>query len=166
MSPARRRSIVHNRGVRLRTAIAPLACAAAMLACAAGAIAPAALAAPASAGSARSTGTAEQIAWVRSAASDFVSAEIARDGAGACAKLTAAERASVHGRTCEQRWDVRLASLLRRHGERGRLRTQLHAIATAPVQVHGNRATIALATPLLDGASRLLWTENCWMLVS
>ena len=46
-----------------------------------------------------------------------------------------------------------------------RLRTQMHAIASAVVVVHGNWATIALPAPLLaDASNRFRWTENCWML--
>jgi hypothetical protein len=33
------------------------------------------------------------------------------------------------------------------------------------VTVHGDRASIALPTPLLGAGSRFLWTENCWMLL-
>jgi len=135
-------------------------------ACAVGALACTAWLAPASAHAAYSSSSErEQVAWVRSAASDFVSAELAGNGAGACAKLTAPERASSHGRTCEQRWDARLAHMLHERGERARLRSQLHQIAKAPVNVHGNVATLALSTPLLGDADRLLWTENCWMVV-
>jgi len=135
-------------------------------ACAVGALACAVWLSPASAHAAYSSSSEhEQIAWVRSAASDFVSAELAGNGAGACAKLTARERASSHGRTCEQRWDARLAHMLHEHGERARLRTQLHQIAKAAVDVHGDVATLALSSPLLGNTDRLRWTENCWMIV-
>jgi hypothetical protein len=30
--------------------------------------------------------------------------------------------------------------------------------------VHGNVASIELSAPLLRGANRFVWTENCWML--
>jgi hypothetical protein len=112
-----------------------------------------------------STGTPEQIAWVRRAASNFVTAELAGNGAGACAILNAPLRASAHNLTCAQRWHARLASLLRERGERARLRAQRRAIPSAVVVVHGNRASIALPTPLLGTSSRFLWTENCWMLL-
>ena len=112
-----------------------------------------------------STGTPEQIAWVRRAASNFVTAELAGNGAGACAILNAPLRASSHNLTCAQRWHARLASLLHERGERARLRAQRRAIRSAVVIVHGNRASIALPTPLLGTSSRFLWTENCWMLL-
>lgn len=129
----------------------------------------AALAAPAAASAAQadpySTGTPEQIAWVRRAASNFVTAELAGNGAGACAILNAPLRASAHHLTCEQRWHARLVRLLRVRAERARLRAQRRAIPSAVVIVHGDRASIALRTPLLGTSSRFLWTENCWMLL-
>jgi hypothetical protein len=127
----------------------------------------AALAAAASAAQADSysTGTPEQIAWVRRAASNFVTAELAGNGAGACAILNAPLRASAHHLTCAQRWHARLSSLLRVRAERVRLRAQRRAIPSAAVIVHGDRASIALPTPLLGTSSRFLWTENCWMLL-
>ncbi len=113
---------------------------------------------------ARSVGTPEQIAWVRSAATRFVTAELAGNGEGACAILNAPLRASAHGRTCAERWDGRLAALLRRPGARAALRRQEHAIASAAVIVRGNHATLALAQPLYAGPNHFLWTEMCWML--
>jgi len=112
-----------------------------------------------------SSGTREQIAWVRRAASNFVTAELAGNGAGACAILNAPLRASAHHLTCAQRWNARLASLLRERGERARLRAQRRAIPSAVVIVQGDRASIELPTPLLGTGSRFLWTENCWMLL-
>lgn len=114
--------------------------------------------------STRSVGTAEQIAWVRSAATRFVAAELAQNGAGACAILNRPLRATMHGRTCEQRWDARLAVMLRKPGKRGQLRRQYREIAHAAVVVHGNVAEIELRTPLIRGQNKFLWTENCWML--
>jgi hypothetical protein len=113
---------------------------------------------------ARSVGTGEQIAWVRSAASRFLTAELAGDGAGACAVLNRPLRATVHGRTCATRWDARLAVLLRKPGERVALRRQSDEIARAAVIVHGNVARIELSRPLIKGPNKFLWTENCWML--
>ncbi|HMD52446.1 MAG TPA: hypothetical protein VKG62_07000 [Solirubrobacteraceae bacterium] len=114
---------------------------------------------------ASSTGTPEQVAWVRSAATRFVTAELDGNGAGACAVLNAPLRATVRGRTCEQRWNARIAGLLRTHGERSHLRAQLHEIATARVTVNGNVASIALPSALMSSPEdRFLWTENCWML--
>jgi hypothetical protein len=136
----------------------------ALLACAGALAAPAALIVPASALAAHSVGTREQIAWVRRAATNFVTAELAGSGAGACGILNAPLRGTEHGRTCAQRWDGRLASLLREPGARARLRTQKRAIATAPVVVHGNSASIALPAALMAGQSHFVWTENCWML--
>jgi hypothetical protein len=135
-----------------------------MLACAISLLASAAPA-PASASSAHSGGTPGQIAWVRSAATRFVTAELADDGAGACAILNAPLRGADHGRTCTQRWNAKLTDLLRETGARARLRAQRHAISSAVVVVHGNWATIALPAPLMsDAANRFRWSENCWML--
>jgi hypothetical protein len=123
------------------------------------------LLAPAAAMAAESYGSAEQIAWVRRAARNFVSAELNADGAGACAILNAPLRVTVGHRTCAQRWDARLHALLRRPGERTRLRSERAAIARAVVVVHGDRARIELPDALAsDSANRFLWTENCWML--
>jgi len=136
----------------------------AMLSCAA------LLALPASASAAsapQSTGSAQQIAAVRGAAGNFVAAELAGNGAGACAHLTAAQRATEHGRTCAQRWDAKLEQLMREPGERAGLRKDAHAIPSAAVLLRGNDASIALPAPLLGGnATRLLWVEDCWMLRS
>lgn len=123
-----------------------------------------ALSFPAGALGAHSVGSREQIAWVRRAATNFVSAELAGNGAGACGILNAPLRATVHRRSCAQRQDARLAPLLRNRSTRARIRAQLRAIPSAVVIVHGNTATIALSTPLMNGANRFLWTENCWML--
>ncbi len=133
----------------------------------AAALAATALAAPAMAGASMGTGTgshAEQVAWVRRAASRFVGAELAGSGASACGVLYAPLRASSDGRSCEQRWDARLARMLRVRRQRTLLHTELRQIARAPVQVHGDVATLALAQPLLGAASRLIFSENCWML--
>jgi hypothetical protein len=111
-----------------------------------------------------SVGTSAQIAWVRSAASRFVAAELAADGAGACAVLIAPLRTVQHHRTCAQRWDAKLTKLLRERGARAGLRREARAIPSARVIVHGDLARIELPTPLLAGASSFYWTENCWML--
>jgi hypothetical protein len=157
MSRARRRSIGHNRRMRSRSLFTALACAA-------GLGAAGALPAHAGASGAHSVGTHEQVAWVRSAATRFVTAELAGDGTGACDVLDASLRATEHHRTCAQRWDARLAKLLREPGGRAQLRTQKRAIATAAVVVHGGVASIELPTPLMGGANRFVWSENCWML--
>jgi hypothetical protein len=133
------------------------------LACTAALVAPAALALPASA---HSVGTRGQIAWVRSAATRFVTAELAGDGASACGILNAPLRASERGRTCAERWNTKLAKLLGQPGARANLRAQKRAIATATVLVHANAATIELPAPLMGGANRFVWSENCWMLAS
>ena len=129
-----------------------------VLACAA------ALAPPASAFGAYSAGSHEQIAWVRRAASNFVTAELGGNGAGAGAILTAPLRTPQHHRTCAQRWNAKLAKLLREHGGRARLRAQARAIPSAVVMVHGDVASIDLPARLMNGPNRFLWTENCWML--
>ncbi len=144
-------------GMSLRSTVAALACAAALLA-------PGALFLPDGALGAHSAGTREQIAWVRRAATNFVSAELAGNGAGACGILNAPLRASEHNRTCAQRWNARLATLLREPGGRARLRAQERAIPTAAVVVRGNVASIDLPTPLMSGPNRFVWNENCWML--
>ena len=102
----------------------------------------AALIAPAAAFGASSDGSHEQIAWVRRAASNFVAAELAGNGAGACAILNAPLRATQHHRTCAQRWNAKLSKLLREPGGRARLRAQQRAIPAAAVVVHGNVASI------------------------
>jgi hypothetical protein len=124
----------------------------------------ASLLAPAGAQAAYSVGTHEQIVWVRRAATRFVTAELTRNGAEACAVLNAPMRAVQHGTSCERRWNGKLAAMLRKHGERARLRAQLHQIDSAAVVVHGNVATLELPSPLIAGANHFLWTENCWML--
>ena len=123
------------------------------------------LLAPASA-FAYSVGTPGQVAWVRRAASNFVTAELSGDGAGACAILDAPLRRSQHHRTCAQRWNAKLAKLLQTSSGRSRLRAQQRAIHSAVVVVHGDVAWIELPTPLMTGQGRFLWTENCGMLQS
>jgi hypothetical protein len=123
-----------------------------------------ALAPSGSALAAHSVGSPQQVAWVRSAASRFVAAELARDGATACAVLNRPLRATIHGRTCAERWDARLARMLRKRGTRAALRRQAHEIAHAAVLVHGDVAQIELPRPLISGPNKFLWTENCWML--
>jgi heterodisulfide reductase subunit B len=126
-----------------------------------------ALVLPASAFGAHSVGSREQITWVRRAASNFVTAELSGNGASACGILNAPLRATRHNRTCAQRWNAKLAKLLREPGGRARLRAQQRAIPTAAVIVHGYVASLDLPTPL-DGKpthpNHFLWTENCWML--
>ncbi|HMD57606.1 MAG TPA: hypothetical protein VKG82_09065 [Solirubrobacteraceae bacterium] len=123
-------------------------------------------AATARAYSERSVGTPEQIAWVRRAAGNFLAAELARNGSGTCGVLNAPLRATRHGVTCEQRWDAKIAGMLRQPGERSLLRSLHHAASSARVVVHGSYASIDLAASLLGGSqpNRFLWTENCWML--
>jgi hypothetical protein len=124
----------------------------------------AALIAPAGALGAPSVGTREQIAWVRRAANNFVTAELSGNAAGACAILNAPLKTTIQHRTCAQRWSARLAALKHDPSARARLHAQQHAIPSAVVIVHGNVATLGLSTPLMSGANRFLWTENCWML--
>jgi hypothetical protein len=113
-----------------------------------------------------SVGSPEQVAWLRRAASNFVAAELSGNGAGACAILVASLRTTQHHRTCAQRWDAKLAKLLREPSGRAHLHTLQHAIPSATVIVHGYSASIKLHTPLIHGPNRFLWTENCWMLES
>jgi hypothetical protein len=115
---------------------------------------------------ATSRGTREQVAWVRRAASNFVAAELSGNGAGACSILYAPLTATQHHRTCAQRWDAKLSSMLREPGARTHLREDARAIPRAVVVVHGHSASIDLPTPLMNGTSRLLWSSNCWMLDS
>lgn len=122
-----------------------------------------ALVVPASALGAHSVGTAEQIAWVRKAATRFVTAELTDDGSEACAVLYAPLRATEHGRTCEQRWGRKLAKLA--PAVRAKLRSQKHEIASATVVVRGDHASLELQSELMSGPNRFYWTENCWMLM-
>lgn len=110
------------------------------------------------------TGTREQIAWVRRAATNFVAAELRRDGAGACAILNAPLRATYDHRTCTQRWDARLAATARDPSARASLRAEARAIPSAAVEVRGESASIRLPSPLMGAENRFLWRENCWML--
>jgi hypothetical protein len=124
---------------------------------------------PAALAHAGSIGRPAQIAWVRSAASRFLSAELHRDAAGACTILNSPMRATVRHRTCEQRWAARIASTLTRPGGRAALRRELRAVPSARVVVAGEEATISLPEPLVSAApagtpSRLRWTESCWMI--
>ncbi len=138
--------------MRSRVLIAALACAVALVA-------------PASTLGARSVGSHAQIAWVRSAASRFVAAERSGDGAAACGVLDASLRATLHHRSCAQRWDEKLAALLRQPGARASLRADASAISSARVVVDGGyAATIDLPSPLMDGRSSFVWSESCWML--
>jgi hypothetical protein len=123
-----------------------------------------ALVLPAGAFGAHSVGSHEQVAWVRRAASNFVAAELAGNGAGACAILNAPLRAERYHRTCAQRWNAKLSKLLREPQGRARLRAQQRAIGSAAVIVHGYVASLNLPTPLMSGPNHFLWTENCWML--
>jgi hypothetical protein len=107
------------------------------------------------------TGTA---ATLRSATARLITAELNRDGAGACGVLNTPLTTTVRGQTCAQRWDARSARLLATSGGAGRLRADLHAAASAPIAISGEHGSIALPYPLLNGHSRFYWTANCWML--
>ena len=122
--------------------------------------------ASASASAAYADGTPEQIAWVRRAASKFVSAELRGDGAGACSVLVARLRAPRGGVTCAGPWDALLRKRLHDGRARAGLQRDERAIRGAHVEVRGSSATIALPAALLGGHSRFVWTENCWMLTS
>jgi len=111
----------------------------------------------------RSSGTAGQIAWVRSATSRFLTAELQGNGASACSILNAPLRATRDHRTCTQRWDERLAAMRHEPAMSAHLRSDRRAVPSAQVQVDGYEATIALPTPLMGAESRLVWSENCWM---
>ncbi|HEV3093313.1 MAG TPA: hypothetical protein VGY30_02235 [Solirubrobacteraceae bacterium] len=111
-----------------------------------------------------SVGSPGQVAWVRRAASNFVAAELGGNGAGTCAILVASLRTTQHHRTCAQRWNAKLAKLLRSPRARARLHRLGRAIPSATVTVHGYSASISLPTSLIHGPNRFLWTENCWML--
>ncbi len=108
---------------------------------------------------AQSTGTPAQIAWVRRAAGNFIAAELQGNGAAACGVLDARLR----GHDCASRWDSRLSALLHERGAREALSADRRAISSAKVIVTGAHATIDLPHPLYSGASRLGWTEMCWM---
>jgi hypothetical protein len=144
---------VDNRSMSPRRLVAIVTCAGA-------------LAAPAGAWAAYSEGSPEQVSWVRRAAGNFVAGELSGNGAAACAILDASLRKTEHGRTCAQRWDAKLARILRSSSGRSHLRAQRRAIASARVVVHGDVAWIHLPLPLMSGQNRFYWTENCWMLQS
>jgi hypothetical protein len=116
--------------------------------------------APASALAAHSTGTPEQVAWVRRAATNFLSAELAGNGAGACGILIAPLRATQHHRSCVARWNAKLTRLLQQPGERARLQAQRHAIASDAVIVHANNAWLHLPSPLISGPNQFVWSET------
>jgi hypothetical protein len=107
------------------------------------------------------TGTA---ATLRAATARLITAELTRDGATACGVLNTPLTATVGGQTCAQRWQARSARLLAASGGAGRLRSDLHAAASAPIAISGEHGSIALPYPLLNGHSRFYWTNNCWML--
>ena len=107
------------------------------------------------------TGTA---ATLRSATARLITAELNRDGAGACGVLNTPLTTTVRGQTCAQRWDARSARQLATSGGAGRLRADLRAAASAPIAISGEHGAITLPYPLLDGHSRFYWTNNCWML--
>jgi hypothetical protein len=134
-----------------RSALALLVCAAALVT-------------PVSAFAAYSVGSREQVAWVRRSATRFVGDELSGNGAGVCGILDVSLRGTEHHRTCEQRWDAKLAELLREPGSRMRLRAQRREISSAAVLVHGHSASLGLATPLMGGSSQFTWSESCWML--
>ena len=119
------------------------------------------LAAPAVA-SAQSSGVTA--ATLRAAAARLITAELAGDGAGACAVLYAPLTATVHGRTCAQRWDARSRDLLASPRRARGLRADLRAVTRAAVRINGEYGEIVLPQPLLNGRSRFYWTANCWML--
>ncbi len=153
----KRRAMGDNRGMSSHGKIATLACIATL-----GGLG--SLPAPAGASAAHSVGTREQVEWVRRAATNFVNAELAGNGASACGILDASLRGAEHHRTCAQRWNARLASILRASGGRAHLRAQKRAIATSAVIVHGVNATLELPTPLMGSSNHFVWSENCWML--
>jgi hypothetical protein len=103
-------------------------------------------------------------ATLRSAAARLITAELDRDGAGACGVLNAPLTKTVDGRTCAQRWAARSAALLAKPAGAAHLQADLRATATAAVVIDGEHGSIALPWPLLNGHSRFYWTANCWML--
>ena len=107
-----------------------------------------------------------EVSTLRAHATRFVTAELKGDGTTACAVLNAPLSDPVGHRTCAQRWDASLRTLLANPSERRQLRADATAIATAHVGLtnDGYTATIALPTPLLGSGSRFVWTDNCWML--
>jgi len=143
--------------VRLRSLIALCVAGAAMALASAGAQA----AAPRA--TASSGVTREQVAWIRRATSNFVGDELGHDGAGVCSILAAQLRATEHHRSCSERWNARLAKLLRDPHARAGLRADARAIGAAAVIVHGDNAEIELPAALISGPNRLRWMENCWM---
>ena len=163
-TPARGETVgVSTRAAATASARAPRLALAATLAWVGAVACVAGLGAPASAVAAHSVGSSAQVAWVRRAASNFVAAELSGNGAGACGVLNAPLRATRGHRTCAERWDAKLRAMLREPDGRASLRADAHAIPSARVVVGGSAASIDLPSPLMAGRSRLVWSENCWM---
>src|SRR5271163_3154380 len=80
------------------------------------------------AAAAPSAASTSGVPGVRAAATRFVAAELRGDGATACAVLNPPLAVTVDHRTCAQRWDASLRTLLREPGERRRLRADEGAI--------------------------------------
>ena len=99
------------------------------------------------------TATPEQIAWVRRAASNFVTAELGGNGARRMRRCSPRRCAPAPARgTCEQRWDASLAGMLHDPHVRAALHADLRASPARRCVVHGGSASIALPAPLLERA--------------
>jgi hypothetical protein len=100
---------------------------------------------------------------LRSAAARLLTAELARDGATACGILNAPLTATVHGRTCAQRWDARIGHVLARHGGRAALRADLRAVPSAAVSIpaSGGRSRFRIRCSMARAGSTGPRTAGC-----
>jgi hypothetical protein len=108
------------------------------------------------------------VAGLRAQVTRFVNAELHHDAATVCDILGAPLNATVHSRTCTERWRSQIKSVLAQPGGRSDLRSDIAAAATAAVTSNGVHASITLPHALVDGKPRshFFWTDNCWMLTS
>jgi hypothetical protein len=106
------------------------------------------------------------VAGLRAQVTRFVNAELHHDAATVCDILGAPLNATVHSRTCTERWRSQIKSVLAQPGGRSDLRSDIAAAAT--VTSNGVHASITLPHALVDGKPRshFFWTDNCWMLTS
>ena len=104
------------------------------------------------------------VAGLRAQVTRFVNAELHHDAATVCDILGAPLNATVHSRTCTERWRSQIKSVLAQPGGR----SDIAAAATAAVTSNGVHASITLPHALVDGKPRshFFWTDNCWMLTS
>jgi hypothetical protein len=112
--------------------------------------------------------SAGTVAGLRAQVTRFVDAELHRDPATVCDILGTPLNATVHSRTCTERWRAQIKSVLAQPGGRSDLRSDIAAAATATITSNGIHASITLPYALVDGKPRahFFWTDDCWMLTS